>query len=95
MATSLLYLGPCPGLYSILVTAGSGGVYIYNCCSYYSCCRVADAAIRVAGGAVIGTTYSAAVGIAGGISGAVYRGSCRGFYRGFYYKGYFRTYCRA
>ena len=36
MAISLLYLGLYLGPYSILVTAGSGGVYIY---SYYSYCR--------------------------------------------------------
>ena len=69
MATFLLYLGPCLGFCSILVTASLGGVYIYSCCSYYSCYRVAGAAIRVAGGAAIGTTCSTAVGIAGGISG--------------------------
>ena len=70
MATSLLYLGPCLGPYSILVTAGSGGVYIYSCCSCYGCYRVAGTAIGVAGGAAIGTTYSTAVGIASGIGGA-------------------------
>ena len=73
MATSLLYLGPCLGPYSILGMASLGGVYIYSC---YSCCRVAGAAIRVAGGTAIGTTYGAAVGIAGGIGGASYGASC-------------------
>ena len=66
----MLYLGSYLGSYSILVTAGSGGVYIYSCCSYYSCCRVAGAAIKVTGGAAIGTTYSTTVRIASGIGGA-------------------------
>ena len=70
MATSLLYLGPCLGPCSTLVTAGSGGVYICSCCSCYSYCGVARAAIRVASGAAIRTTCSAAVGIASGIGGA-------------------------
>ena len=70
MATSLLYLRFCLGPYSILVTAGSGGVYIYSCCSYYSCYRVAGAAIRVTSSTAIGTTCSTAVKIAGGIGGA-------------------------
>ena len=88
MATFLLYLGPCLGLYSILVMAGSGGVYIYSCCSYCGCCGVAEAAIKIAGGVAIGvvsgaairTTNSAAVGIASGIGGAASRisgGFCR------------------
>jgi hypothetical protein len=72
MATSLLYLGPCLGPYSILVTAGLGGIYIYSCYSCYGCYRVAGAAIRVAGGIAIEITYSAAVGIAGGIGGSSY-----------------------
>jgi hypothetical protein len=62
MATSLLYLGPCLGPYSILVTAGLGSVCICSCCSCCGCCGVA--------GAAIGTTCGAAVGIAGGIGGA-------------------------
>ena len=86
MATSLLYLGPCLGPCFILVTAGSGGVCVYSCCSCCSCCGVAEAVIRVAGGtaigvaggavirvatgAVIGTTSGAAVGIASGIGRA-------------------------
>ena len=70
MATSLLYLGPYLGLYSILVTASSGGVYMCSCCSYYSCCGVAGAAIKVAGGTVIGIIYGIAVRIASGIGGA-------------------------
>ena len=73
MATSLLYLGPCLGPYSILVTASSGGVYIYNCYIRCGCYRVAGAAIKVASSTAIGTTYSTAVKIAGGISGASYR----------------------
>ena len=75
MATSLLYLGSYLGPYSILVTAGSGGVCIYSYCSYYGCCGVVKAAIGVASGVVIGTTYSTAVEIAGGISGGFYKGS--------------------
>ena len=43
---------------------------MYSCFSYYSCYRVAGAAIGVTGSTVIRTTYSAAVGIAGGIGGA-------------------------
>ena len=66
MATSLLYLGP----YSILVTAGLGGVCVYTCCS---CCGVAGAAIKAASSAVIGTICGAAVRIAGGIGGGSYR----------------------
>ena len=72
MAISLLYLGPCLGPCSILVTAGSGG----SCCSYYGCCGVAGATIRVASGAAIGTTCGTAVGIAGGIGGAFCGASC-------------------
>jgi hypothetical protein len=78
MATSLLYLGPCLGPYSTLGTAGLGSVYIcscYNCCGCY---RVAGAAIRVASGAAIWTTYGVAVGIASGIGGGSYGGSYRG-----------------
>ena len=76
MATSLLYLGLCLGPYSILVTAGSGGVCMCSCCS---CCGVAGAAIGVAGGAAIGTTCGTAVGIASGIGGVasgIGGGSC-------------------
>ena len=80
MATSLLYLGPCLGPYFILVTAGLGG----SCCSYCGCCGVAKAAIRVAGGAAIGTTCGAAVGIANGIGRAFYRTSYKCFYRDSY-----------
>ena len=77
MATSLLYLGPCLGLYSTLVTAGSGGVYVCSCCGCYRhYYRVAGAAIGVTGGAAIGTTCGAAVGIAGGIGGAFCGASC-------------------
>ena len=76
----MLYLRPCLSPYSILVTAGSGSVYMYSCCSCYSYYRVAGAVIGVAGGTAIGTTYNAAVGIASGISGAASRIS-RGFYR--------------
>ena len=68
MATSLLYLGPYLGPYSILVTAGSGGVYIYSYCGCCGCYRVAGAAIKVTSSTAIGTTYSTAVRIAGGIS---------------------------
>ena len=69
MATSLLYLGPCLGPYSILITAGSGGVYIYSYYSYYSCCGVAGAAIKITSSTAIGTTYNTAVGIASKIGG--------------------------
>ena len=86
MATFLLYLGPCLGSYSILVTASLGGVYIYSycgCCNYY---RVARAAIKVTGNAAIGTTYNTAVKIASGISGITNKIS-EAFYRR-YYKHY-------
>ena len=76
MATSLLYLGLCLGLYSILVTASLGGVYMCSYCSCCGCCGVAGAAIEVAGGAVIRITCSTAVRIAGGISRAFYGASC-------------------
>ena len=76
MATFLLYLGPYLGPYSILVTASSGGVYIYSCCVRYSCYRVAGAAIRVASSTEIKTTYSIAIGIASRINKASYRASC-------------------
>ena len=76
MATSLLYLSPCLGPCSILVTAGSGGVYIYSYCSYCGCCRVAGAAIKIASGIVIGTTCSIAVKIASRIS----KDFCGGFH---------------
>ena len=72
---------------SILVTAGLGGVYIYSCCSYCGCYRVAGAAIGVASSVAIGTTCSIAVKIASGISGAAsriskgsYKDSCEGYY---------------
>ena len=54
MATFLPYLGPCLGFYSILVTASSGGVCVCSCYSYYGCCGVAGAAIRVTSGAASG-----------------------------------------
>ena len=73
MATFLLYLSPYLGPYSILVTAGSGGVYIYSCCSCCGCYRVAKAAIKVVSGIAIRTTYSTAIKIAGGIGGAASR----------------------
>ena len=83
MATSLLYLGSYLGPYSILVTAGLGGVCVCSCCSYYGCYGVAGAAIRVAGSTVIRTTCSTAVGIAseiGGAAGKISGGSCRDSY---------------
>ena len=89
IATSLLYLSPCLGPYSILVTAGSGGVYIYSCCSYCSYYRVAGAAIKVASNAAIGTTYSTAVKIASGISGHSYKHCCK------YYCKYYGCCCKA
>ena len=79
MATFLLYLG----LYSILVTASLGGVYIYSCCSYCGCCRVVGVAIKVASSVVIGTTYGTAVKIASGIGGAA-SGISGGFYKDYY-----------
>ena len=96
MATSLLYLGLYLGPYSILITAGSGGVYIYSYCSCCGCYRVARAAIRVANstairvatGTVIGITSGTTVGIANRISrgsyGHYYKYYCGDFYRGFY-----------
>ena len=82
----MLYLGPCLGPYSILVTASSGGVCVCSCCGCRNCYRVAGAAIRVASGAAIRTTCSTAVKIASGISKAFcgasfgasyYRASCQ------------------
>ena len=64
MATSLLYLGPCLGPYSTLVIASLGGVCMYNCYSYYGCCGVAGAAIKVTSKA------------ANGIGGACMDGAC-------------------
>ena len=92
IATSLLYLGLYLGPYSILVTAGLGGVYIYSYCSCYSCCRVAGAAIKVASGTAIGTTYSVAVEIASGIS-KVASGIGRGSYKDSY-RGCYQAYCQ-
>ena len=69
----MLYLGPCLGIYSILVIASSGGVYMYSCCGYCSCYRVAGAAIKVTSSTAIGTTCSTVVKIAGGIGGAASR----------------------
>ena len=66
----LLYLSPYLSPYSILVTASSGGVYIYSCCSCCGCYKVAGAAIKVTGGTAIKITCSTAVKIAGGISKA-------------------------
>ena len=80
MATSLLYLSPCLGPYSILGTAGSGGVCVYSYCSCYSCYRVAGAAIKVISGTAIRTTCGTAVKITSGISKVVYRGSYGGYY---------------
>ena len=92
MATSLLYLSPYLGSYSILVTASSGGVCVCGCCgcySYYGCCGVAEAAIRVTSGAAIGTTYSTAVRIASKISGGSYR-----YYCGHYCRDSCKNSCR-
>ena len=74
----MLYLGPCLGLYSTLVTASSGGVCICSCCSYYSYCGVVGAAIRVASSTAIRITCGAAVKIAskiGEAAGGISRGS--------------------
>ena len=82
MATSLLYLGLCLGLYFILVMAGLGGVYIYSCCSCCSCYRVVGVVIKVTSSAAIEITCSTAVGIAGGISkiaSRISRGFCEGY----------------
>ena len=76
MATSLLYLGLCLGFYSILVTAGLGGVCARSCYNYCSCYGIAGATIGVAGGTVIGITCGTVVGIAGGIGGAFCGASC-------------------
>ena len=78
-----MYLGPCLGLYFILVTASSGGVYVCSCCSCCGCCGVAGAAIGVAGNTAIGTICGAAVGIASGISraaGGIGGAFCRASY---------------
>jgi hypothetical protein len=83
-----LYLSPYLGPYSILVTAGLGGSY-YNYCG---CCGVARAAIKVVSGVAIGTTYSAAVKIAGKIGKAA-SGIGGGFYN--YYKDSYKAYNRA
>ena len=76
MATFLLYLGLYLGPYSILVTAGSGGVCVYSCCSCCGCCEVAGAAIKVAGSTAIRITCGTAVRIASGISRGFYGDSC-------------------
>ena len=71
-----MYLSLCLGPCFILVIASSGNICVYSC---YSCCGVVGAAIRVTGGAAIGTTCGAAVGIAGGIggtAGGIGGGSC-------------------
>ena len=80
----MLYLGP----YSILVTAGSGGVCVYSYCSYCGCYRVVGVAIKVTNSTAIRTIYSAAVKIASrigeaasGISGGSYRDYYRDSYR--------------
>ena len=83
MATFLLYLGPYLGPYFILVTASLSSIYIYSCCSYCGCYRVAGAAIRVASSTAIGTTCGTAVGIAGGIGGAA-SGIGKAFYKASY-----------
>ena len=61
--------------------AGLGSIYIYSCCSYYSCCGVVGAAIKIANSTAIRTTCSTAVGIASGINkafyGASYKASCK------------------
>ena len=87
IAIFLLYLSPCLGFCSILVTASSGGVYVcgcYSCYSYCGCCKVAGAAIGVTSGAAIRTTYGVAVGIAGRIGGGSYGHYYRRYYRDFY-----------
>ena len=73
MATSLLYLGPCLGPYSILVTAGSGSVCVCSYCSCYGYYGVIGAAIKVTSNTAIGTTCSTAIKIASGISKAANR----------------------
>ena len=88
MVTSLLYLSPCLGLCFILVTASLGGVCVCSCCSCCSCCGVVKAAIGVASGAAIKTTYSTVIEIASGISGAaseISGGSCRDSCGGYYW----------
>ena len=94
----MLYLSPCLGPCSILVTAGLGGVYMCSCCSYCrGSCKGCYSILSTASSA-IGTTGGAAVGIASGISrgsykdfcecccrhycGGCYRGSCKGCYGG-------------
>ena len=86
----MLYLSPCLGPYSILVTAGLGGVYIY---SYYSRCRGSCGGyyfILSTAGSAIGITGGTAVGIASKIGGGSYGDSYRHYCRcccGGYYKG--------
>ena len=77
------------GLYSILGTAGLGGVYIYSCISYCGCCRVTGAVIKVTSSVVIRTTCGTAVGIASRISRYFY-----GYYCGYYYRYCYRYYYR-
>ena len=79
----LLYLGSYLGLYFTLVTAGSGGVYIYSCCGYCGCYRIVKAPIKVTSSIAIGTTYSVAVRIASRIGGAA-SGISKGFYGRYY-----------
>ena len=81
MATSLLYLSPYLGPCFILVTAGSGGIYIYSCYSYYGCCGVAKIAIKVTYNIVIGTTSNTVVKIANRINKGFCRHYCRHCYR--------------
>ena len=83
----MLYLGLYLGLYFILITASSGGVYIYSCCSYYSCYRVAGAVIKIASSIVIRTTYSTAVEIASKIGEAASKIN-KAFYKTFYRASY-------
>ena len=94
----MLYLGLCLGPYSILVTAGLGGVYIYSYCSYCGGSCGGYCFILSIAGLAIGTTSGTAVEIAGRINrgsygdfyrcyyrrycGGCYRGSCRGYYGG-------------
>ena len=73
-----MYLGPYLGPYSILVTAGLGGIYIYSYCSYYGCYRVVKAVIKITSGTAIRITCNIAVKIASGI-GEVANKISRGF----------------
>ena len=79
----MLYLGFCLSPYSILVTAGLGGVYIYSYCSYCKGSYRGYYFILSTAGSAIGITSSAAVKITSRISRGFYGDSYR-YYCGYY-----------